>query len=180
MKAVGAIPRALGAWLARFRSDVGGNIALTAALVGPAVILLGVGAIDLLAVSSAHGRLQSIADAGALAGAPHLALATDGAGAKERAASFVAGEISQWEDAPDYVGTYEVVDQGGQRAIRVLLRGHRPSFFANMLPPGGWNFVGDATATSVGLVPLCVLITGVDRARMLHVRDSGRLAAPAA
>lgn len=179
MKAAVAILRALGARLARFRSDAGGNIALTAALVGPAVILLAVGAIDLLAVSSAHGRLQSIADAGALAGAPHLALATDGAGAKERAAAFVAGEISQWEDAPDYVGTYEVIEQGGQRAIRVLLRGHRPSFFANMLPPGGWNFVGDATATSVGLVPLCVLVTGHDRPRMLHVRDSSRLAAPA-
>lgn len=179
MKAAVAILRALGARLARFRSDAGGNIALTAALIGPAVILLGVGAIDLLAVNSAHGRLQSIADAGALAGAPHLALATDGAGAKERAASFVAGEISQWEDAPDYVGTYEVIEQGGQRAIRVLLRGHRPSFFANMLPPGGWNFVGDATATSVGLVPLCVLVTGNDRPRMLHVRNTSRLAAPA-
>ncbi|WP_439477100.1 TadE/TadG family type IV pilus assembly protein [Brevundimonas sp.] len=179
MKAADGILRALGAWLARFRSDVGGNIALVTALAGPAVILLGVGAIDLLAVSSAHGRLQSIADAGALAGAPHLALATDGAGAKERAASFVAGEISQWEGAPAYTGTYEVVEQGGQRAIRVVLRGHRPSFFANMLPPGGWNFVGDATATSVGLVPLCVLITGNDRVRMLHVRNLSRLAAPA-
>lgn len=179
MKAAVAILRALGARLARFRSDVGGNIALTAALVGPAVILLAVGAIDLLAVSSARGRLQSIADAGALAGAPHLAMATDGAGAKERAEAFVAGEIAQWEDAPDYVGTYEVIEQGGQRAIRVLLRGHRPSFFANMLPPGGWNFVGDATATSVGLVPLCVLITGNDKDKILHARNSSRLAAPA-
>lgn len=179
MKPAARILRALGARLAGFRADVAGNIALTAALVGPAVILLGVGAIDLLAVSSAHSRLQDIADGGALAGAPHLALATDGAGAKERAAAFVAAAISEWEDAPDYVGTYEVVDQAGQRAIRVLLEGHRPSFFANMLPPGGWNFVGDATATSVGLVPLCVLITGDDRPRMLHVRDSGRLAAPA-
>lgn len=179
MKAAVAMLRALGARLVRFRSDVGGNIALTAALVGPAVILLGVGAVDLLAVNSAHGRLQSIADAGALAGAPHLALATDGAAARERAASFVAGEISQWEGAPAYEGTYEVIEQGGQRAIHVLLKGHRPSFFANMLPPGGWNFVGDATATSVGLVPLCVLITGDGRPRMLHVRDSGRLAAPA-
>ena len=178
MKAADGILRALGAWLARFRSDAGGNIALTFALVGPAVILLGVGAIDLLAVNSAHGRLQSIADAGALAGAPHLALATDGAGAKERAASFVAGEISQWEGAPAYEGTYEVVEQGGQRAIRVVLRGHRPSFFANMLPPGGWNFVGEATATSVGLVPLCVLVTGTSRPRILHLLNSSRLAAP--
>jgi hypothetical protein len=179
MKAVARIVRALGAWLAGFRADAAGNIALTAALVGPAVILLGVGAIDLLAVSSAHSRLQDIADGGALAGAPHLALATDGAGAKERAAAFVAAAISEWEDAPDHVGTYEVVDQGGQRAIRVLLEGHRPSFFANMLPPGGWNFVGDATATSVGLVPLCVLITGDDKDKMLNIKDSSRLAAPA-
>lgn len=179
MKVVTAILRALGARLARFRSDAGGNIALTAALVGPAVILLGVGAIDLLAVSSAHGRLQSIADAGALAGAPHLALATDGAAARERAAAFVAGEISQWEDAPSYTGTYEVIDQGGQRAIRVLLRGHRPSFFANMLPPGGWNFVGDATATSVGLLPLCVLTTSGIGTGILRVGELARLTAPA-
>ena len=125
----------------RLRSDSRGNIGLMAALIGPGVILLGVGAIDLLAVNTAQNRLQSIADAGALAGAPHLALATDGAGAKERAASFVAGEISQWEDAPRYTGSYEVIDQGGQRAIRVVLRGHRPSFFANMLPPGGWQLL---------------------------------------
>lgn len=179
MTAAAGVLRALGTWLARFRSDASGNIALTAALIGPAVILLGVGAIDLLAVNSAQGRLQSIADAGALAGAPHLALATDGVGAKERAASFVTGEMSQWEDAPDYVGSYEVIDQGGQRAIRVLLRGHRQSFFANMLPPGGWNFVGDATATSVGLVPLCVLITADDRDKRLNIKDQSRLTAPA-
>jgi hypothetical protein len=179
MTAAAGVLRALGTWLARFRSDASGNIALTAALIGPAVILLGVGAIDLLAVNSAQGRLQSIADAGALAGAPHLALATDGAGATERAASFVAGEMSQWEDAPDYVASYEVIDQGGQRAIRVLLRGHRQSFFANMLPPGGWNFVGDATATSVGLVPLCVLITANDRDKRLNTKDRSRLTAPA-
>ena len=73
---------------------------------------------------------------------------------------------------------YEVVEQGGQRAIRVVLRGHRPSFFANMLPPGGWNFVGEATATSVGLVPLCVLVTGTSRPRILHLLNSSRLAAP--
>ena len=163
----------------RSLSASGGSIALKFAFVGPAIFLLGVGAIDLLAVSTAQGRLQSIADAGALAGAPSLALATDGAAARERAAAFVVGEMSQWSDAPEYEGTYEIVEQAGQRAIRVLLRGHRPSFFANMLPPGGWRFVGDATATSVGLVPLCVLTTGDKVAKILNVKDSSRLAAPA-
>lgn len=163
----------------RFMRETRGSIALKFAFIGPAVFLLGVGAIDLMAVTTAHGRLQSIADAGALAGAPSLALATDGAAARERAAAFVAGEMSQWPDAPEYVGTYEIVNQAGQRAIRVLLRGHRPSFFANMLPPGGWTFVGDATATSVGIVPLCVLLTKTTDSKVLNVKDSGRLAAPA-
>jgi hypothetical protein len=162
----------------RFMRETRGSIALKFAFVGPAVFLLGVGAIDLMAVSSAQGRLQSIADAGALAGAPALALATDGAAARERAASSVVAEMSAWPDAPEYEGAYEVVDLAGQRAIRVLLRGHRPSFFASMLPPGGWHFVGDATATSVGLVPLCVLVTGDSGARLLEVRDSSRMTAP--
>lgn len=165
--------------LAPFRSDTRGNIALGFALVGPAVILLGVGAVDLFAVHTAQGRLQSIADAGALAGAPALALATDGAAAKERAASFVAGAMSEWPEAPRYEPVYEIVNQGGQRAIHVLLKGHRPSFFANLLPPGGWNFNGDATATSLGLVPLCVLVTGSVGTDVLTVRDSGRISAPA-
>lgn len=168
----------LGRLCGRLLRETRGSIALKFAFIGPAVLLLGVGAIDLLAVSSAQGRLQAIADAGALAAAPALALATDGSAARERAASFVVAEISQWPEAPAYEGTYEIVDQGGQRAIRVLLEGHRPSFFANMLPPGGWQFVGDATATSVGLVPLCVLITGDSGNRLLHVRDRGRMNAP--
>ena len=170
--------RFVAALAGRLRSDTRGNIALMAALIGPAVILLGVGSIDLYAVSTAQGRLQSIADAAALAGAPQLALATDGSAAKERAASFVAGQMSEWDGAPTYTGMYEVIDQGGQRAIHVVLRGHRPSFFANMLPPGGWNFVGEATATSVGLVPLCVLITATDKDKNLHLKNTSRLLAP--
>ena len=168
----------LGRLCGRLLRETRGSIALKFAFIGPAVLLLGVGAIDLLAVSTAQGRLQAIADAGALAAAPALALAADGAAARERAASFVAAEMSQWPEAPSYEGAYEIVDQGGQRAIHVLLEGHRPSFFANMLPPGGWQFVGDATATSVGLVPLCVLVTGDRGQRLLYVKDSSRMNAP--
>lgn len=179
MTGAGGVTGSLLGRLARFAGDARGGIALKFAFIGPAVFLLGVGAIDLLAVNAAKGRLQSIADAGALAGAPALALATDGAAARERAEAFVAAEMSQWPDAPTYRGAYEIVDQGGQRAIRVLLRGHRPSFFASMLPPGGWHFVADASATSVGLVPLCVLVTGDTGAKVLNVQDTGRVAAPA-
>ena len=179
MKALTRILKGWGTRLRRLGSDTRGNIALGFALIGPTVILLGVGAIDLFAVHTAQSRLQSIADAGALAGAPALALATDGAAAKERAAAFVTGAMSEWAEAPSFEGVYEIVDQGGQRAIHVVLKGHRPSVFANMLPPGGWKFAGDATATSLGLVPLCVLVTGGVQTKVLHVKDASRLTAPA-
>lgn len=170
---------ALSVLAARFRRASEGSIALKFALLGPAVLLLGVGAIDLLAVNAADTRLQAVADAGALAGAPSLALATDGSEARERAAAFIDAQMKDWAEAPAYAATYEVVDRAGQRAIRVLLRGHRPSFFASMLPPGGWNFNAEAIASSVGLVPLCVLVTGERGVRLLNVRNSSRMNAPA-
>jgi len=164
---------------ARLRRSEQGSIALKFAFAGPAVILLGVGGIDLMAVHTAKARLQSIADAAALAGAPALALATDGSAARERADAFVRGQMGEWAEAPTYEASYEILDRGGQRAIRVLLRGHRTSFFANMLPPGGWNFIGDATASTAGLTPLCVLISGSNGAKLLNIKDSSQMKAPA-
>jgi hypothetical protein len=161
----------------RLLRETQGTIALKFALLVPAIALLSVGAVDLFAVTTAQTRLQAIADAGALAGAPALALATDGAAARERSAAFVAGQLSEWSDAPTVVETYEIVTQGGQRGIRVLLQANRQSFFVNMLPPGGWNFKGDATATSVGLVPLCVLVTGTQANRDIEVSGGAITAA---
>jgi hypothetical protein len=163
----------------RLRRSERGSIALKFAFAGPAVILLGVGGIDLMAVHTAKARLQSIADAAALAGAPALALATDGSAARERADAFVRGQMGEWAEAPTYEASYEILERGGQRAIRVLLRGHRTSFFANMLPPGGWNFVGDATASTAGLTPLCVLISGSNGVKLLNIKDSSQMKAPA-
>ena len=170
---------ALRSFARRFGRARDGSIALKFALLGPAVLLVGVGAIDLLAVNAASTRLQAVADAGALAGAPSLALATDGAEARERAEAFIDAQMEDWADAPTYTASYEIVDRMGQRALRVLLHGHRPSFFASMLPPGGWNFNAEAVASSVGLVPLCVLVTGKTGNRLLLVQDSSRMNAPA-
>jgi hypothetical protein len=176
---IGRLLQRAARFAGRLRRSERGTIALKFAFAGPAVILLGVGGIDLMAVHTAKARLQSIADAAALAGAPALALATDGSAARERADAFVRGQMGEWAEAPAYEASYEILDRGGQRAIRVLLRGHRTSFFANMLPPGGWNFVGDATASTAGLTPLCVLISGSNGVKLLNIRDSSQMKAPA-
>lgn len=163
----------------RLLSSNSGSIALKAALVLPAVIVLGAGALDLTNVQSTKVRLQNIADAAALASAGDLAIATDGSNAVERARSFVQANLAEWAQAPAVEATYEVLDIDGQRAIRVTLNGHRPSFFGNLLPPGGWTFVAESTATSMSMVPLCVLVTGSSGSKLLNVKDSGRMNAPA-
>jgi hypothetical protein len=126
-----------------------GAIVLKFAFVGPAVFLLAVGGWDLIAVNRSQDRLQTIADGAAARGAGALHSTADAVAARTRAAAFVAAEMRRWPGAPAYEARYDVVDRGDQRVLRVVLRGHRPSFLANMLPPGGWYFVGDASATPV-------------------------------
>jgi hypothetical protein len=164
--------------LGELKQDVRGVIALKFALIVPAVALLAVGAIDLMAVNSTRDRLQDLADSAALAGAPSLSLATSGTAAQERAAAFFQAQMTQWQNPPTVVPTYTLIDQGGQRALRVVVKGHRASFFGSMLPPGGWNFTAQATASTVGLVPLCVLVTGRDKSESLLLSTSPRINAP--
>lgn len=167
-------------WARRFGRDKRGSIALKAALILPAVLMMGAGAFDLTQVQASKIRLQDIADSAALAAANDLSLATDGSNAKERARAYVASHLAEWgEQAPTVVESYEIVDVEGQRAIQVLLKGHRPSFFASLLPPGGWHFNARSTATTMGMVPLCVLVSGATGNRLLYVTDTSKLNAPA-
>ncbi len=167
-------------WARRFGRDSRGSIALKAALILPAVLMMGAGAFDLTQVQASKIRLQDIADSAALAAANDLSLATDGSNARERARAYVVSHLGEWgEQAPTVVESYEIVDVDGQRAIQVLLKGHRPSFFASLLPPGGWHFNAKSTATTMGMVPLCVLVSGDRGNQLLYVRDTSKLNAPA-
>ena len=167
-------------WSRRFGRDNRGSIALKAALILPAVLMMGAGAFDLTQVQASKIRLQDIADSAALAAANDLSLATDGSNARERARAYVDTHLREWGDqAPTVTPSYEIVDVDGQRAIRVLLKGHRPSFFASLLPPGGWHFNAQSTATTMGMVPLCVLVTGNSGSKVLNVKDTSRMNAPA-
>jgi len=138
---------------------------------------LAFGTSEFVGVTASGSRLQTIADAGALEGAHHLSLAADASVVKERTASFVDKQFKVWMSAPDYEGTYEIVDWNGQSAVSVLLSATRPSFFGSLLPPGGWRFQAQATAAPVGRTPLCVLATG-SSGTMIDVANSSVIEAP--
>lgn len=161
-----------------FFADVGGSIAIKFALSLPVIALIALGAVDLNAVMSSKSRLQDIADSAALAGARDLTLVDDNA-AVERTQAFVLGHLADWSGAPEVERTIAVEEVDRQRAIRVQLHANRPSFFGNLLPPGGWNLHAEAAAMSVGMTPLCVLVTGGGGDKALNVKDTGRLQAPA-
>ena len=163
--------------LGQLKHDISGAIALKFALAVPGLALLAIGAIDLTAVNATRDHLQDVADSAALAGAPSLSLATDGAAARERALAFFEAQMTQWPNPPKVEPTATIIDQGGQRAIRVVLKGHRASFFGSMLPPGGWHFTAQATASTVGLVPLCVLVTGGSLDKGLSLKQSPNMTA---
>ena len=171
--------RILVSWARGMRRDEGGQVALIFALAAPAVVLLTVGAIDLNNVQSARTRLQDIADAAALAGANELGLAIDDNSAIERARVFVAGHLEEWTEAPTVTPSIRVIDRNKQRIIEVILDGHTPSFFANMLPPGGWKYKAESRAAAVGMTPLCVLVIDGAQDRSLNLLNKSRLQAPA-
>ena len=166
----------------RLWSSTRGSIAQLAAVAVPALSLVSIATVELVAVSASGSRVQSIADAAALEGAQHLSLAVDPKAVKERTASFVEAQFAGWSDAPAYQATYEIVDWNGQNAIRVLLSGNRPSFFSSKLPEGGWKFRGEATAAPVGKTPLCVLATGEETSKnqvdMIYLNQDAAVESP--
>lgn len=179
-RAAGPRRPGLLARVARLLRDDRGVIAMKFALMVPGVAVLGLGAVDLHAVYSDRQRMQDIADGAALAGARELGLAVDASGPEARARAFVDAQLAQWAHGPEIaaeVGAITLDD--GQRGLRVSLSGNRPSFFGNLLPPGGWNLSARSTATSVAVTPLCVLAHGESGQGVINVRDTSRVRAPA-
>lgn len=164
---------------ARLLRDTRGVIALKFALAIPAVSILALGGVDLLAVHSDRQRLQDIADAAALAGARELAMAVDDVGPEQRALAHIESLLADWSHRPTVTPSVEVITAGsGDRALRVALHGNRMSFFGNLLPPGGWNMNTEAIASSVAMVPLCVMAHGEGKGDALQLFDSAIMDAP--
>ena len=150
-------------WYARLErarralSDRRGGTAVIFALGAPALALLACGAIDLAGVNSDRTAMQDSADATALAMAKQLGVST-AAGIAARAQTYAAGQLGQIA-TNDAVSVNATIG-ANNNSVTVAITGHRNSFFGNLVPPGGWNMSVQATASTLGTLPLCVLSTG--------------------
>ncbi|HWF78347.1 MAG TPA: pilus assembly protein TadG-related protein [Caulobacteraceae bacterium] len=147
-------------------------MAVIIALVIPVLALLTCGAIDLAAVNADQHALQDAADATALAMAKQLGVAST-AGITARAQDYATAQLGQISRADQVTVTTSVA----QSSVTVAISGKRPSFFGNLFPPGGWSLSAQATASSVGELPLCVLSSGTSGADNLLVQDTSLLTA---
>lgn len=166
------------AW-ARLLGARAGNAAVVVALALPALATMALGATDVASIMGDRQRMRSIAEAAALAGARNLSVAMSEADAKEHAHAMATAMVSEWRTGPRLSVTVSVerVRQSA-KAVRVRLDAKRPSFFGDLLPPGGWRYDQQATASSVGTKPLCVLAFSEAQKSKLFMRDKAEIRAP--
>ncbi|WP_122468344.1 MULTISPECIES: TadE/TadG family type IV pilus assembly protein [Brevundimonas] len=166
------------AWWREFRNDDRGAIALKFAFIVPPLALLIAAAVDLRAVAAQRADFQQVAEAAALAGAGEMSMAVSDDVAIERARAFAEAQLKD----SAYVALVEptIEPMGSSRVLDVEISTKRPSFFGNLLPPGGWDVRASAAAASVSRVPLCIIASGASdrRDKVILVADRGVITAP--
>ena len=160
--------------LRAFLRDARGGTAVIFALGAPALALLACGAIDLAGVNSDRTAMQDAADATALAMAKQLGVAT-ATGITARAKDYALGELPQIATKDGVTVTTTI--SADNSSVTVAIDGNRGSFFGNLLPPGGWSLHAQATASTLGELPLCVLSSGTTGVSNLLVQNSSVLTA---
>ncbi len=176
MSRAGAIATRVSALLARFGRDRRGGIAMIFGLSVPVIAVLACGAVDLAAVNADRNTLQDTADSAALMAAKQLTLAADPAAVGQRAQDFVGGQLTNLSGQTTYTVTTTVATD--RSSVTVAIDGVRASFFANMLPPGGWKLHASATASPMGKRPLCVLATGSATNDGIFMGGNSQITAP--
>jgi Flp pilus assembly protein TadG len=144
------------------------------ALSAPVLALLVAGAIDIAGVNTDHSAMQDSADATALAMAKQLGIATV-VGIKARATDYADGQLGKLVSADGMAVTTTIAPDNS--SLTVAIDGTRNSFFGNLLPPGGWKMHAQATANTIGELPLCVLSSGTSGTDNLLVQNTSLLTA---
>ena len=157
-----------------FLSENHGGMAVVTALALPALVLLSLGAVQINAIVSDRSETQDVANAAALWGAQQLTVAP--VGASERTRAFADAQLGLVKANSTVTVTAQVL---GWSTMKVTIATHRPSFFMNLMPVGGFFTHVVATAEGVNQTPLCVMTLGAASADKLAVTGSSQISAPA-
>lgn len=152
-----------------FAGDKRGGVAVIFVFGLLGFLTLAVGVIDLYALSAERTRLQDAADAAALAGAQQLRIAETGV--QDRVAALLDSNLTE-EERGRVSTRVEVIDS---YRIKVTMEGRRPSFFANLLPPGGWKLYASSVAEALNMAPLCMLAHDGSNVKTLHLMNTARI-----
>ncbi len=140
--------------LDRFRQCRRGSVIVVLSLLLPMLAMAALGVAEVSEVTLARAKLQGYVDAAAIRGAGEFGVDQSAATA-ERVRLYADGEAEPLRKR--WTITSSVAIDGAARTVTVVQKGHRASFFRNMLPPGGWTIEAKATAIRTARKPLCVL-----------------------
>ena len=150
----------------------GGNVALIFALMLPALLVTGLGAVQLNQVMTDRKRTQDVADSAALMGAGQLGVTPSGA--DQRTQSYA---LAQLADVASNATVNVTATPGQNGFMTVAIDTVRVSFFGNLLPLGGFHTHVTSTAQGVNTTPLCVLAGTTVPSDLAHIKDSSQLQA---
>jgi len=161
--------------LVRFAADRSGGIAMIMALAVPGLAILSLGVIELMHVTKDRDRLQAMADSAALSAAGQMRLAVNHQ-VLDRAVAMALANDQGLTAALDRPTARFIDSPTGPAGVEVTLRATRPSFFGNLLPPGGFKLKAVARAQQLGRTPLCVLSLSKSGADNLYLPNGSIIA----
>jgi len=157
-----------------FWRDQRGGLTVIMAITLPAMMMLICAAIDLASLNAEHSQMQDAADATALAMAKQLGVATAN-GISARATDYADAQLGEVATRDSVQVATSIAPDNA--SVTVTLTGRRSSFFGDILPPGGWTLNTQATAVTMGELPLCVLSYGATGSYNLHVANQSHMTA---
>ncbi len=144
-----------GAYLSGL-SDRRGNVAVIAGIAAPVLLLAAMGTLDMMSLTSERASLQAAADAGALAGAGRLSIATSGTTGPVDTATTTTKQTALSGNITTPISVQANVAADNSSLTVTAQTVHKPMVDIFGAP----TITVTATAENMGHTPLCVLQTG--------------------
>lgn len=158
-----------------FRHDPRGNVVTIFAIAFPVLAIAVSAGFELEEVQTAKTELQAAVDSAAVKGARELM--TDQSSATPERARIFSDELVNPLRTRWTITTTAKADLA-QTAVTVSQTAWRPSFFQNLLPPGGFHLNVTATAQANSSVPLCVLTLQENAGPTMNLMGTAAMKAP--